>query len=45
MLTIRYKKENELIEETIESDSGRYAKFSYYTRMKYLEPKPYLHLV
>jgi hypothetical protein len=27
------------VEESFGSDSSRYAKFSYYTRMKYLEPR------
>ena len=38
-MDVKYKKEGENIEETISSDSGRYAQFSYYTRMKYLEPR------
>lgn len=38
-MVIRYKKDGLPIEETIQSDSGRYTRFSYYTRMRYLEQK------
>lgn len=38
-MVIRYKKDGVPVEETIQSDSGRYTRFSYYTRMRYLEQK------
>ena len=38
-IEVRYKKDGENHEETISSESGRYAKYSFYTRMKYLEPQ------